>query len=112
MKPNGWTKLEDFLAQDQENWSCALQKSACEVTGEIFVRKITGRYQDVPKDQLQQIVDETRQLFQDNEELPMIDKTQPLWVQAEFLENILDFETTPPCGCASTLPKHDRKAVV
>jgi len=95
--------MEEFLDEDPKHWKCALQKSACEVTGEVFVRPITGRFKDIPEERVQQKVEEIRLIFKNAGHPLSLNPCQPLWIQAEYLENILDFELNPPCGCSSDI---------
>jgi hypothetical protein len=88
---------------EQGEWSLAVQQSCCEVTGEVFVRPITGRFKGLSGEQLTEKVDELVQVFVRAGFPPVMDPGQPLWMQAEFLDNLMDFELNPPCGCESEL---------
>ena len=80
-----------------------IQRSGCKATGEMFVRSITGRFRNEPEEKLRQMVDELCQVFIRAGHPPVLDPREPLWAQAEFLDNMLEFELNPPCGCPSEL---------
>lgn len=100
-----WQTEEEFLklADITENGKMSIQRSGCHKTGVAYVRILTGCLKDLPAGQLQAKIDNvSRMMVVATGREPMLDPHEPLWIQAEFLENLLDFERNPPCGCAPT----------
>ena len=107
MNPKGWTKLSVIAdgKVDPTLWDClGLQKSTCPVTKEVFVKLIVGKHKDTPVKEIKIIISELREIFRKANHHVYTSCEQPLWMKAEYLENVLDFELHPPCGCAP-LPK-------
>jgi 2'-5' RNA ligase len=101
---SGWMTLEGFsMNPGQGSLDQAVQQSACEVSGEVFVKPITGHYKDQPEETLRQMVAEIKEVFDSFGVPAVVSPGMPLWLQAEFLSNLLDFEMQPPCGCPSGL---------
>ncbi|MBW1809968.1 MAG: hypothetical protein JRJ19_16975 [Deltaproteobacteria bacterium] len=101
---SGWMTLEGFsMNSGKGSLDQAVQQSACEVSGEVFVKPITGHYKDQPEDKLRQMVAEIKDVFDSFGVPAIVSPGMPLWLQAEFLSNLLDFEMEPPCGCPSSL---------
>lgn len=106
-----WMTLGKFSSLNEHGeLSMAVQQSCCKVSGEVFVRAITGRFKDLPSGQLAKMVDELLQVFVRAGYPPELDPGQPLWMQAEFLDNLMEFELDPPCGCESELRQVIRTA--
>lgn len=96
MSEKRWMTEEEFLAFNFPP-KTEVQVSTCQQTGQKFIALIVGRFRDRPEREL-----ENRKLrllaFFSNCAIT-VDETVPLWKQVEVLENTLDFELNPPCGC-------------
>jgi hypothetical protein len=105
-KNQGWMTWEVFCREyEKGRVGPNIQKSGCKQTGEVYVRPVTGRFRNQPEEKLQRMVEELCQIFAATGQPPAMDTDEPLWMQAEFLDNMLDFELNPPCGCPSELKK-------
>jgi hypothetical protein len=103
---SGWLRLLEIEADAGiKEGAPGFQQSACQTTGDVYVRPMDGRYRDVPESVLRGMIDDMLQVFVRAGYPPVLDPRMPLWRQAEFLDNMLDFELHPPCGCESEL-KH------
>ena len=103
---NGWITFAEFREQyNQGKVGPEFQQSGCQTTGEVYVRPITGRFKDKSEEELRKMVDKLVAIFVKAGHPPVLDKSAPLWTQAEFLDNMLEFETNPPCGCESEFGK-------
>jgi len=99
-----WMTMAEFRRQyEQGQVGPEFQQSGCQTTGEVFVRPITGRFKNKSEEELRRIVDDICQVFIRAGHPPVLDPNQPLWSQAEFLDNMLEFEMNPPCGCESEI---------
>ncbi len=103
-RKKSWMTWDEFR-REYENARVApdVQQSGCRATGEVYFRPITGRFKRKPEEELRQIVEDLLQVFVRAGHPPMMDPRTPLWLQAEFLDNMLEFEMNPPCGCPSEL---------
>ena len=95
---------------DHNGRATELHKSSCAKTGEIYVRPITGRFRGMSNSQLLKIIAGIKMTIFKAGGMVGTDETQPLWQQAEYLDNIMDFELNPPCGCPSKLRKKIKAA--
>ena len=99
-----WMTMDEFRRQhEQGRVGPEFHSSGCQKTGEMFVRPLTGRLKDKSEEELKRIVDDICQVFIRAGHPPVLGSTTPLWIQAEFLENMLEFEMNPPCGCESEI---------
>lgn len=103
-KQRGWMTWDEFGREyEKDRERPDVQQSGCQATGEVYVRAITGRFKNKPEEELRQMVDDLRQVFVRAGYPPVVNAKTPLWLQAEFLDNMLEFEMNPPCGCPSEL---------
>lgn len=103
-KKRSWMTFDEFRRQyEQGRVGPEFQQSGCQTTGEVYVRPITGRFKNKSEEELRQMVDDLCQVFIRAGHPPVLDPSQPLWSQAEFLDNMLEFEMNPPCGCDSEI---------
>jgi hypothetical protein len=103
-KKRGWMTWDEFRREyERGRVGPEFQRSGCQTTGEVYVRPITGRFKNKSKEELRQMVDDICQIFVRAGHPPVLDPSQPLWSQAEFLDNMLEFEMNPPCGCDSEI---------
>ena len=100
---SGWMTLESYSLNGRMPLEAALQKSCCGETGEVFVKPFDGRYQTLSDDDLRKMIGKIESIFARAGVQVGISPEVPLWMQAEYLENTLDFEIDPPCGCKSSL---------
>ena len=99
-----WTSLESFTAQvGSGEGGGAVQQSSCQTSGDVFIRPITGRFKGLPAKRLRKMYDELLEAFSQAGHRPTMDTSQPMWMKVEFLDNMMDFELNPPCGCESEL---------
>ena len=102
---SGWMTFESYERQAGLPAKDPVQQSSCDQTGEMFIRPIEGRYQNLSDDDLHLIIGKIEGIFE-RAGVPMHTSSRmPLWMRAEYLENMLDFEMNPPCGCESELAK-------
>ena len=88
-------ELRPEVAPDQ-----ALHACGCPESGETYVKPYDGRHRHLGQAEQRARLAELEKIFRDlggvsGPSLP----GRPLWLQLEFLENVLDFELNPPCGC-------------
>ena len=103
-KKRGWMTWEEFRREyEQGRVGPEFQRSGCQTTGEVYVRPMTGRFKNKSEEELRQMVDDLCQVFIRAGHPPVLDPKAPLWTQAEFLDNMLEFEMNPPCGCDSEI---------
>ena len=106
-----WMSLESFSTKEESGeGGIAMQQSSCQVSGEVFVRPITGRFRGLPVKQLRKMFDEMLGAFSRVGHTPIMETSQPMWMKVEFLDNMMDFELNPPCGCKSELRRKMRSA--
>lgn len=103
-RKKGWMSWDEFRREyEKDRKKPDVQQSGCRVTGEVYLRPITGRFKDRSEEELQRMVDDLLQVFIRAGHPPEMDARTPLWLQAEFLDNMLEFEMNPPCGCESEI---------
>jgi hypothetical protein len=101
----GWLKLMSYQLKPGFPQHLAMQQSGCPVSGEVFVKPIEGRYADRPQAENEQRLAELQAFVRSQGGMIGGDDSLPLWARLEFLENTLDFEMEPPCGCPGLLQK-------
>jgi len=108
---SGWMNLEGYTMKSAKHTpDMVMQQSCCAVTGEIFVKLLDGRFKGLPDEQLREIIARIQKIFASAGGMVGTNPTLPLWLQAEYLDNALDFELDPPCGCPSTLKEKIKTA--
>jgi hypothetical protein len=100
---SGWMTLESFSLNGRIPLEAAVQKSCCGETGEVFVKPFDGRYRGLSDDDLRKMIGKIESIFAKAGVQMRTLSEVPLWMQAEYLKNTLDFEIDPPCGCKSSL---------
>ncbi len=73
--------------------------ASCPETGEVFVKPLTGRYRKLPEAELRRRRDELEGFLKRLGPFERLFQSGPLWMQVEHLEDIIEFEMEPPCGC-------------
>lgn len=96
----GWMVLDSYVLRSDVNPAKALHSCGCPETGETYVKPYDGRYRHLSDAQQRARLAELERTFSKlgGQMGPGL-RGEPLWLQLEFLENILDFELNPPCGC-------------
>ena len=94
-----WMDLQTFA---RRRWHLPfeyLQHAVCERRGQHWVRPIVGRYRDRRKEhndkRIRELLDELRRVGG----CVVVERSVASWRLAEWLENALEFELRPPCGC-------------
>ena len=100
----GWRKLDSFDGQTQP--TDKIHICGCPVTGEFFARPIEGRYRQLDDAELKERLKELKEIITDMGGSVSKMPGSSLWWQAEWLENIIEFDLEPPCGC----PRNKRVA--
>lgn len=75
--------------------------TACQRTGEVFVRPLDGRFRGLPRGELRDRLADLQRTLVAMGGMPLLEPAMPMHQQLEYLENILEFEVTLPCGCGS-----------
>ena len=95
-RPRGWMPMETYEKRGLP--ARHMQIYGCPASGEIWVKRLVGRYRRRDKALLLkrlQVLEEVAVLHGG-----AIDQgSSPLWLQVEFLENVLEVRLHPPCGC-------------
>ncbi len=98
---DGWMVLEACDVNPDIPQEQVMQQCGCPDTGETYVRPFEQRYLGWPEHTLLQLREELLQQLAElngGEEPPLMMRG-PLWLEVEFVENVLNFELRPPCGC-------------
>ncbi len=98
-----WHSLTTIEIEGRELPPGRLQMATCWRVGDVFVRGIRGRYRREPTveivgrlAELQPLIDSMGMELEPDPALSPADRL-------EFIENVLDFEVSCPCGCTSHL---------
>ena len=99
---DGWMVLQGYQVNPNIPPEQVMQQCGCPDSGETYTKPFEHKYMAWPKHNLLQLREE---LFAQLTELnggvePLIMVRGPLWLEVEFIENILSFELRPPRGCA------------
>jgi len=96
----GWMVLESYLLRPEVAPGQAMHTCGCPETGETYVKPYDGRYRHLSEAEQRSRLAELERAIRDlgGSAGPAL-RAEPLWMQLEFLENVLDFELNPPCGC-------------
>lgn len=96
----GWLELSSYEIDPRLPPDQALQASRCPHKGEVLFKPIEGRYRGCSERQLaQQVAEAEARLAELGAGAKVTTRESPLWLQLEFLENVIGFELDPPCGC-------------
>jgi hypothetical protein len=96
----GWLELVSYEADPNLPVEQVLQVSRCPDRGETFVKPIEGRYRDRAEAELVERVAAAERRLEGMGSDPSAQvRETPLWLRLEFLQNVIDFELHPPCGC-------------
>jgi hypothetical protein len=97
--------LEEFEALGERADEQEYQVNICDQTFEPFVRFLVGRHRGKPEIKLLMLLRDQLQLAESLGCLPpMPDPSTPLWATVEIIENIVEFNLVPPCGCVPRQP--------
>ncbi len=97
-----WVTAEDYDRIHGPEEHDRMHTAICFNTGQLWVRPIVGRYRGLPRRELKARRRELLDLIHSLGGQAQAQPDQPLWDQVEYLENILDFDATMPCGCADS----------
>jgi hypothetical protein len=99
----GWMTLDEARLAPGADLNQVAHVTSCPASDEIYVKPLDGRYRDLPPAEQQQL----RSQFENS--LRRLGGTVimgggafPLWKQLEYLENVIDYEVDPPCGCPAS----------
>lgn len=93
----GWMAHDDWEKHGRAREQ--VQMSTCPKTGVTWVKPLVGRHEGEDEEALRErfaLLTEMTQLLGKG---PSFFGGGPLAFQVEFLENVLEFELRPPCGC-------------
>lgn len=104
VRGNGWlVNIKDYEVDPETPPDQIMQRSVCPDTGEAFIKPFDGRYRDLSDEEQEECLKVMREMVDTLSGRSIPDNEfVPVWVQAEFLENVVDFELHPPCGCEPT----------
>lgn len=94
--PKGWMSMETY--EKRADRGKRMQIYGCPKTGELWVKSILGRYRGKDEESLSQrlrVLEEVAACHGGSIAL----EGGPLWMQVEFIENVLEVRMRPPCGC-------------
>ena len=90
-----WKREEELTEEERLG---VLHLCPCLHTGQVFAKPITGAYAKEPTSEVElRLGVLIHQLLSIG--VPMLDLDMELIYKVEFLENLLEFELDPPCGC-------------
>ena len=95
-----WYTLAALIDFDADQ---TVQQSSCGVHNKVFIRPITGKYKNIPTNEFVPKMVRIMELFASHGAAIHLDDTMKIWEQAEFVENLYEFEKDPPCGCAPNI---------
>jgi len=96
---NGWMVLHTCEPDPDVPPDQVMQQSSCPTTAESFVKPFEGRYRNLTEGEQRECLEVMQAGIRALGGRIPPDMGQPLWLQAEFLENVINFELHPPCGC-------------
>jgi len=98
---DGWMILHSMKLKEGVGARMAVQQCMCPEHGEMFTRPFDHRYRMVSEADLEHMRTATMlRLTELNDGIePFIELNGPMWLEVEFIENVLIFELRPPCGC-------------
>lgn len=94
--PQGWMPLTTY--EKHHRPGLQVQMSNCGISGETWVKRLVGRYREKDEASLRQRLRVLEQVA-DHAVGRLGFRDGPLWLQVEFLENVIEFHLRPPCGC-------------
>ena len=96
----GWLSVEDMVIGGKEPPEGRIQITSCWRTGGMFIRAIRGRYEVLSPHEIASRPAEIRPLLDAMGLVIPRDPELSPSEHLEYLENVLEFEMTCPCGCA------------
>ena len=93
----GWVPLTTWSRHHRRPGQQA-QMCSCLATGQTWVKLLVGRYRDREEEDLEARLALLEGLLMRLGGSPTRGEG-PLWMQVEILENALEFDLRPPCGC-------------
>ncbi len=102
---NGWLELQSYEINPDMPPDQVMQRTACPDTGQSFAKPFEGHYRHLSEDELKERLETVEEFIRQMGGFTPPDMGQPLWLRVEFLENVIDFELNPPCGCLSRVEK-------
>ena len=97
--PSAWMSEAEYDRRRGELGSAQVHMTACHTRGELFMRLVDDRFRGLPRRELKVRLAEIRETLAAMGGTIPVDRTRPLHQQLEFLDNVLDFEVSQPCGC-------------
>lgn len=97
--PSAWMSEAEFDRRKGELGQAQVHMSACYTRGELYMRVVDDRFRGLPRQELKARLAETRETLAALGGSIPVDRSLPLYQQLEFLDNVLDFEVSQPCGC-------------
>ncbi len=99
----GWMTLDEVRLAPGADLNQLAHVTSCPKTDEVYVKPLDGRYQGLAPAEQQQLRTELENNLRRLGGTVMIDSgAWPLWKQLEYLENVIDYEVDPPCGCPAS----------
>ena len=98
-RPASWMSLEAFEECADEVYYEHLQATHCRVGHGRFVKPIVGVHRGLSRGVLENRLQGLRCLLFEYGGEVEVDHRMPLWWSVEWLENVVEYELAPPCGC-------------
>ncbi len=101
--PQGWILEDEYDNLPDSIRRKDWQMCRCPKSGKFWYKRIVGRYRDLDDAELRPRRDQVAAYYESlpNREGPAVrvGDDGPLWSELEFIENVMEFELRPPCGC-------------
>lgn len=102
---SSWMTLQEYDSRLGELEDREVQMNICERTAEPYIKLLDGRHRDRPPGELAVRIRSQLRLADSLSCLPPPpDATVSLPLALEILENVIDFNLHPPCGCVPRTP--------
>lgn len=99
----GWMTLDEVRLAPGADLNQVAHVTSCPASDEVYVKPLDGRYRDLPPAEQQQLRTQLENsLRRLGGTVIMGSNVFPLWKQLEYLENVIDYEVDPPCGCPAS----------
>lgn len=95
----GWIVLDSYEINPGVPPEQVMQTCGCPDSGEIYSKPFQGLYRDWSEPALRERIAQAQDFIRQMGGTCGFATNIPTWLQLEMLENIIDFELNPPCGC-------------
>jgi hypothetical protein len=101
--PQGWILEDEYDNLPDSIRRKDWQMCRCPKSGKFWYKRIVGRYRELDDAELRPRRDQVAAYYESlpNREGPAVrvGDDGPQWYELEFIENVMEFELRPPCGC-------------